>query len=93
MNENKEIKDICTYKVKTCLKCGAETNIKDEKELFCSQCGAPVLNKCSNYQCEEILDSRSKYCKYCGTSSIFNNYGLLGSSTSISPDNIDDLPF
>ena len=93
MEENKEFKNICAYKVKKCLKCGAETNPKDEKEFFCSQCGAPVLNKCSDYQCDEILDEKAKYCKYCGSSSIFKNYGLLDMFTSFSPDDIDNLPF
>lgn len=92
-NSDTDIKKICTYKVKTCLQCGAKTSLTDTKEFFCSQCGAPVLNVCSNYNCKEVLDASAKYCKYCGSTSIFNNYGLLNEFNSISPDNDDDLPF
>lgn len=89
-NTDKEFKNVCAYKIEKCLKCNAETNNKDEKEFFCSQCGSPVLNVCSNYECQEILDSKAKYCKYCGAKSIFNNYRLLDSPQ---PNNDDDLPF
>lgn len=88
MTETEKVKK---FKVKKCLNCGAETDIDDEKEFFCSQCGAPVLNKCSNYDCQEILNENAKFCKYCGSASIFKNYGLLDTSTLI--DNTGDLPF
>lgn len=81
------------YKVKQCLQCGAKTDPIDEKEFFCSQCGAPVLNKCSNYECKEILDEKANFCKYCGSSSIFKNYGLLDKVSSFPSDKTDDLPF
>ena len=88
MTDKKKIKK---FKLKKCLNCETDTNPNDEKEFFCSQCGAPVLNRCSNYNCQEILDEKAKYCKYCGSNSIFNNYGLFSNSTPL--DNIDDLPF
>lgn len=92
--ENKTYKDnILKYKVKKCLKCGAETDPNDENEFYCSQCGAPVLNKCSDYNCQEILNEGAKFCKYCGSTSIFYNYGLLSEQVSFSPENVDDLPF
>lgn len=90
--ENKELKNIFSYKVKQCLQCNAITDPKDEKEFYCSQCGAPILNRCSNYDCQEILDEKARFCKYCGSPSIFKNYGLLDKVTS-SPINEDDLPF
>lgn len=86
-----DIEKIKKFKVKKCLRCSNETNPDDENEFFCSQCGAPVLNKCSNYDCQEILDENAKFCKYCGSTSIFKNFGLLETST---PTNYaDDLPF
>lgn len=85
--------NICKHKVKKCLKCGALTHENDNKEFFCSQCGAPVLNKCSNYDCQEILDEKAKFCKYCGSASIFKNYGLLDIIAPAPWNNSDDLPF
>lgn len=32
--DNKELKSVCSYKVKTCLKCHAKTDDKDEREFF-----------------------------------------------------------
>lgn len=90
---DKDLKNVCSYKAKKCLQCGAQTDIKDEKELFCSECGAPVLNKCSDYDCQEILNENAKFCKYCGSASIFYNYGLFQTKPSFSLNNEDDLPF
>jgi len=84
--------EILKNKSKECLKCGAETDANDKSEFFCSQCGAPVVNRCSNYECEEILKETAKFCKYCGHSSIFENYGLLEKKSSPA-NNVDDLPF
>ena len=81
---------ICDFKVKNCLQCGAKTNPNDEDEFFCSKCGAPVVNRCSNYECDNLLKGDADFCKHCGTSSIFHNYGLLDKK---SPDSSDDLPF
>lgn len=77
-------------KVKECLKCGNETNPHDDTEFFCSQCGAPVVNKCGNYECQAILAGDARYCKLCGSASIFFNYGLF---SSILPLSDDELPF
>ena len=91
--DNKELKSVCSYKVKTCLKCHAKTDDKDEREFFCSECGAPVLNKCSSYECDEILSYTAKFCKYCGSRSVFYNYGLLDDTAPKFLVNTDDLPF
>lgn len=77
-------------KVAHCLICGYETDASDDKEFFCSHCGAPVLNKCSNYECEQILNSDAKYCKFCGSTSTFLNYGMF---TLNSPVDDEVLPF
>ncbi len=84
---------ITEFKVKKCLKCGAETTSDDEQELFCSKCGAPVVNRCSDYNCDKLLREDAKYCKYCGAPSIFNNYGLLDNTAPKFSNNIEDLPF
>lgn len=84
--------EIYEFKVKNCLNCNTKTNPNDEEERFCSNCGAPVLNQCSNYSCQKILKADAKYCKFCGAPSIFNNFGLLEEKAPINTD-IDDLPF
>lgn len=89
--ENETLKNICIYKSIRCLNCGAETDSKDEEEYFCSKCGAPVVNRCSNYECDKLLKEDADFCKHCGSASIFHNYGLLDKKSPISSD--DDLPF
>jgi len=86
---DQELNDISQYKIKKCLQCGTNTDNKDDNELFCSQCGAPVVNRCSDYHCNKLLTESARYCKYCGSSSIFKNYGLLDTPTS----NDTDFPF
>ena len=81
-----------TLKVKKCLKCNNPTDKNDDEEYFCSKCGAPVLNQCSNYSCLEILKEDAKYCKKCGAPSVFYNYGLLNDKAP-TVSSIDDLPF
>lgn len=83
--------EIVKYKVKKCLQCGAETNLNDNEELFCSKCGAPLVNRCSNYSCKKFLKENDKYCKHCGSASTFNNYGILDFPPF--PLNIDNIPF
>ena len=87
------LKDVYSYKVKKCIKCGYETNPNDEREFFCSQCGAPVLNRCSNYNCQEILDEKAQYCKYCGATSTFKNYGIFDNISENPLIDADELPF
>ena len=91
-NVQAETEEILKCKAKKCLKCGEKTTEGDEKEFFCSHCGAPVLNRCSDYECRKILEPTAKFCKYCGNPSIFKNYGLLDKTPPILPT-ADDLPF
>lgn len=82
------------FKVKNCLKCGTETNMEDYEELFCSKCGSPLVNRCSNYTCNKMLKEDALYCKHCGSKSTFKNYGLL--EKDVPPfifNEEDDLPF
>lgn len=97
MDIEEKIKEL---KVNKCLKCGRETHRDDNDELFCTGCGTPVINRCSNYECYEVLDELSAYCKYCGNKSTFLNLTLIKStinnpddSSYVELDNIEDLPF
>lgn len=80
-------------KSKKCLNCGAETDPNDNEEYFCSKCGAPVVNRCSNYECDHLLKETALFCKYCGCKSTFNNYGLFDNTAPSFSDSTDDLPF
>lgn len=84
---------ILKLKAKKCLQCSALTDTDDTEELFCSKCGAPVVNRCSNYECDELLKEDAKFCKYCGSTSIFYNYGLLIDNPPKKLEDTDDLPF
>lgn len=80
--------DIKKYKAKKCLKCGTPTDL-DDLEAFCSKCGAPIVNRCSSYECDKLLKEDANFCKHCGSASIFHNYGLLDKT----PQLFEDLPF
>ena len=79
--------EVLNLKSKKCLKCEAHTNPNDDKEYFCSKCGAPVLNICANYSCQALLSEDAYYCKICGAPSLYNNYGLFN------PETNRELPF
>ena len=85
--------EIKEYKVEKCLRCGSKTNITDNEEFFCSNCGAPIVNRCSAYDCDKFLIGDAKYCKYCGSPSIFENFGLFNPFTPTHLENSEDLPF
>ena len=89
-------KKIVQYKLKKCLCCGKDSDITDKDELFCQGCGKPLINKCSEYDCSEILSQDAAFCKYCGGRSIFLNLNLVKSTVTSEPDFYipdDDLPF
>lgn len=83
MDEN-----IFNYKLEKCINCGTKTDAEDSEEIFCSQCGAPIVNRCSDYSCGNYLKPDAKFCKYCGASSIFKNRNLIDT-----PKCADDIPF
>lgn len=72
-------KNTIEYKIKKCILCDTPTNPEDSDELFCSACGSPLINSCSNYKCQKPLNTNAAYCKYCGTQSVFLNAGLVKS--------------
>lgn len=85
--------DINEFKVQKCLQCDALTDPNDSDEWFCSKCGAPVVNRCSDYNCARLLKEDALFCKFCGSKSTFNNYGLLSNTAPKFSDNTNDLPF
>ena len=52
-------------------------SIIDDDSEFCTHCGLPLLNKCSNKKCNKKLNENDKFCKYCGATSRFFNSGLF----------------
>ena len=88
--------------MKKCIFCDKEYDETDLDIEHCSDCGAPLRNKCSNYSCGAELDDNDCFCKYCGSPSLFNNSGIIKPEKvfrqSNSPfiafsDDDDDLPF
>lgn len=75
-------------RVTKCLKCGKHDF--DEESRYCPECGTSLYNKCSNYECKKIIKSDEKFCKYCGSKSLFLNLGYLNAPKK---DTMDDLPF
>lgn len=75
-------------RVEKCLECG-KTNF-DTEARYCSECGTTLYNKCSNYSCGEVLNLDEKYCKFCGSKSLFLNAGFLSTPGN---KNTDNLPF
>ena len=61
----------------TCKHCGKSGFSDDNAARFCPACGAPLVNECSSYECEQILSLEDAFCKYCGSSSTFLNIGFV----------------
>lgn len=85
--------------MKNCIFCEKEFNEEDLTAEYCSYCGAPLRNKCSNYSCGEDLDDNACFCKYCGSRSIFYNADILKPEKifklkeAITFTDNDELPF
>lgn len=89
--------------MKKCIFCENEYDETDLDAEYCSYCGAPLRNKCSNYSCNEDLGDNDCFCKYCGSPSLFNNSGILKPEkvfrqnsitlNLFSNDDDDNLPF
>ena len=60
-----------------CLHCKNENFNQDD--IFCTICGKPITNYCSNNFCKRDLPANARYCSQCGSESIFNQYSLLQS--------------
>lgn len=103
--KNKLLKE----KVEACPVCKRKTDKNDAEEQFCIDCGTPLINTCTNYNCKAILPADAAHCKYCGDFSVFANIGIVKSKRTevyqsenlkqipnyspITSSDDDDLPF
>lgn len=67
---------------KTCKRCNSTTINSDDN--FCSSCGLPLQNFCSDKNClleqgdnHKYLDSETRYCPVCGSESVYLELGVL----------------
>jgi len=58
-----------------CPWCGNEEI--DDKAEYCKVCCKPVINKCTNFNCDELAVGNARYCILCGAKTTFYEYGLL----------------
>jgi hypothetical protein len=65
---------------KYCVRCSHRAG---EKDKFCTQCGAPLENRCTNDggplgdPCEKICDRNAAFCPACGCYTSFYKAGLV----------------
>lgn len=76
-----------------CPICGNEkTEIEGE---YCQICGTNIVNKCTNEECNELLDGDSRFCPKCGSTSVFLKENILttwdGKKFEVEDD--FDMPF
>lgn len=94
--------------VEHCLRCEAITpEDREENDIFCQQCAAPLVNRCTNEyghsygndeQCGIKLDPKAVFCKKCATISLFASKGLIENKYPeveiVAPRSTsDDIPF
>lgn len=69
-----------TNKSKACFRCG---HYPDEQDRYCTQCGAPLKNTCTNRggllgePCKKINHPQAIFCASCGRYTTFYKAGLL----------------
>jgi hypothetical protein len=69
--------------INPCFRCG---NITGEKEKFCTNCGASLINRCTNdggllgEPCNKTQSKNALYCADCGSYTTFYQAGLLGTA-------------
>lgn len=57
-----------------------------DKDRFCIDCGAPLVNSCTNRggltgePCKKVNDREALFCISCGSPTLFQRYGLLSPS-------------
>lgn len=65
----------------TCPHCGTPNDI--DRGLYCTKCGNPILNFCTNENCENsdaqnaTIMCSDHYCPLCGSVTLFEEKGLL----------------
>jgi len=63
-----------------CIRC---LRMPDENDLYCADCGAPVLNRCSDEPgilkkgCTFVNPPSAAYCVKCGEPTLFQIHGLI----------------
>lgn len=77
---------------KTCLRC---KHLNDNSNNFCTFCGTPIRNICTNRTCENYLIDKTLadnavFCPVCGYETLFKVHGLVSSPLEPSEE---DLPF
>lgn len=67
-------------KIYTCVRCW---HVSNEGDKHCTQCGAPLINRCSDEPglvskgCKHINEPTAAFCAKCGEKTIFNHHGLV----------------
>ncbi|EGL82729.1 hypothetical protein CathTA2_1737 [Caldalkalibacillus thermarum TA2.A1] len=85
-------------KVEYCIRCGRQP---DEKDQYCTHCGAPLQNKCTNDggplgdPCNKVNHPQAAFCAQCGSPTVFKKTGLIMSpyeqGTKAEIDDLDEL--
>jgi RNA polymerase subunit RPABC4/transcription elongation factor Spt4 len=63
-----------------CVKCG---HVAEEKEEYCTKCGSPLINRCSDRKglidkgCSKVNKPDAAFCAKCGLPTVFNKQGLV----------------
>lgn len=72
-----------TMKMERCIRCN---HTPDEKDKYCTHCGAPLNNGCSNKggllgePCKKINHPQAIFCASCGSYTTFYKAGLLNTA-------------
>lgn len=69
---------IKTDKNRRVIQCPACENEVFTKGLyFCKICGTPQYNYCTYTDCQQVNDGNARYCRYCGSMTVYFSMGLL----------------
>lgn len=66
--------------INPCIRC---KKLPGENDQYCTDCGAPVVNRCSDEPsllskgCNFINDPKAAYCSRCGEPTLFLLHGLI----------------
>ena len=63
------------YDLHQCLVCENEEISADD--AYCKICGTPLVNTCTNEQCQADADNNARYCVHCGAPTTFFQSGAL----------------
>lgn len=82
--------------MQACIRC---RRLADEQDSYCTYCGAPLKNKCTNKggllgePCTKLNHPGAVFCSACGAHTSFYKAGLLSSSFPESPHVYQDEEF